>query len=117
MEGTRLLAWLAEGVKGDLDCYAIFADELPRTLNFFPYSVLDPASAEDLTSIACEKAWRARAGYRSERGAVSTWLLAIARNVAIDHLRRARVEVPFDANVDTAEETTPESLAVRRQEI
>ncbi len=32
--------------------------------------------------------WRNRAGYRADRGAVDTWVLAIVRNRAIDSLRR-----------------------------
>jgi RNA polymerase sigma-70 factor (ECF subfamily) len=118
MEGTRLSAWLAWGApREEVDWDAAFTDELPRVLNFFRYRIGDPATAEDLTSLTFEKAWRARAGYRRGRAAVSTWLLAIARNVAIDHFRRPRLEARDEHRGHEAEETTPEDLAVRRQEL
>jgi RNA polymerase sigma-70 factor, ECF subfamily len=47
-------------------------------------------SAEDVTQEAFLRAWQHAASYRSEQGKVSTWLTAIARNRAIDILRRRR---------------------------
>src|SRR5262245_59104484 len=118
MEGARLLAWLAGDVEGtDVDWDSVFGDELPRIFNFFRYRVGDSATAEDLTSIAFEKAWRARDRYRKDRAAVSTWLLAIARNVAADHFRAARAEVPLGDDALGADEATPETEAVRRQHV
>src|SRR6185295_9261766 len=97
MGGTRLLGWLVGAAEAEtVDWNAVFAEELPRVYNFFRYRVGDRATAEDLTSAAFEKAWRARDRYRRERAAVSTWLLAIARNVAIDYFRRPRLEVALD---------------------
>ena len=98
MGGVRLLEWLVPVAADDaLDWDAVYREELPRVYNFHRYRVFDTATAEDLTSITFEKAWRARGRYRRDRAAVSTWLLSIARNVAIDHFRRvkARPEVPL----------------------
>ena len=71
-----------------VDWDAVYREEMPRVFNFYRYRVFERATAEDLTSATFEKAWRARERYRKDRAAVSTWLLAIARNVAIDHFRR-----------------------------
>jgi RNA polymerase sigma-70 factor, ECF subfamily len=119
MEGTRLYTWLAGGVeREDVDWDSTFAHELPRILNFFRYRVGDRAIAEDLTSASFEKAWRARASYRRDRAAVSTWLLAIARNVAIDYFRHPRVEVFLDGHRDDAPDgATPEALVLRREQL
>jgi RNA polymerase sigma-70 factor (ECF subfamily) len=95
-----------------VDWEAAYREEMPRVFNYFRYRGLDRAAAEDLTSATFEKAWRARGGYRRERAAVSTWLLAIARNVAIDHFRRSRPEVPLGEDVARDEET-PETVALR----
>jgi RNA polymerase sigma-70 factor (ECF subfamily) len=118
MGGVRLLEWLVPvAVEEAIDWDAVYREELPRVLNFLRYRVFDPASAEDLTSITFEKAWRARQRYRKDRASVSTWLLSIARNVAIDHFRRAktRSEVPLED--DTAPDSvTPEDEALRRDE-
>ncbi len=47
----------------------------------------DPEAAEEVCQDAFQHVWRAAATYRGERGAVRTWLLAIARNAAIDWRR------------------------------
>ena len=107
MDGVRLfggLGTLAE--PSEIDWDAVYREELPRIFNFFRYRVPNRASAEDLTSATFEKGWRARHRYRRDRAAVSTWLLAIARNVAVDHLRQLRPEVPLD-EVSPRDEETP----------
>lgn len=72
------------------DWDAAYAEYLPRIYQFFCYRVRDGTTAEDLTSITFEKAWRARDRYRDDRSAFTTWLFAIARNVAIDYFRQHR---------------------------
>ena len=118
MGGVRLLEWLVP-LAGEetLDWDAVYREELPRVYNFHRYRVVDQATAEDLTSITFEKAWRARGRYRKDRAAVATWLLSIARNVAIDHFRRAktRLEAPLEDET-AADSVTPEDEAVRREE-
>ena len=118
MGGVRLLEWLVPvAVDEAVDWDTVYREELPRVYNFHRYRVLDRATAEDLTSITFEKAWRARQRYRKDRAAVSTWLLSIARNVAIDHFRRvkARPEHPLDDEAVPGG-ATPEDEAVRRDE-
>ena len=113
MGGVRILEWLAPAVPVEgVDWESVYRQEMPRVFNYFRYRGLERATAEDLTSATFEKAWRARDRYRRDRAAVSTWLLAIARNVAIDHFRRSRPEVPL---VDDAarDDETPETAALR----
>jgi RNA polymerase sigma-70 factor (ECF subfamily) len=117
MGGVRILEWLNPAVPGEaVDWDAAYRDDMPRVFNYFRYRGFDRATAEDLTSTAFEKAWRARARYRKDRAAVSTWLLAIARNVAIDHLRRSRPEVPLEEGTARDEET-PETTALRQAQL
>lgn len=111
----RILEWLSPAAVEAIDWDEVFREELPRVYNYLRYRGFDRPTAEDLTSATFEKAWRARDRYRRERAAVSTWLVAIARNVAVDHLRRPRLDVPLD---DTAarDEATPEAEAMRSAE-
>ncbi len=111
----RLAGWLSPADEADWD--ALYAEQLPRVYNFFRFRVGDGPVAEDLTSITFEKAWRARYRYRRDLGAFSTWLLTIARNVAIDHYRQARALAPLEEAEDVAGGPTPEELAVRRSDI
>ena len=48
----------------------------------------DRSAAEDVTALAFERAYRKRAGYREGRGSARAWLFGIARNAALDELRR-----------------------------
>jgi RNA polymerase sigma-70 factor (ECF subfamily) len=56
----------------------------------------DPADAEEIAQDAFVRAWRYASSYDARQGSVSTWLLRIVRNVALDRLRVAarRPEVP-----------------------
>jgi RNA polymerase sigma-70 factor (ECF subfamily) len=113
MGGVRILEWLAPAVPLEgVDWGAVYCEEMPRVFNYFRYRGFARATAEDLTSATFEKAWRARERYRKDRAAASTWLLAIARNVAIDYFRRSRPEVPLVEDAATDEET-PETAALR----
>ena len=79
-----------------LDWEAVYREELPRVYNFFRYRFGDDTQAEDLTSATFEKAWAGRKRYRRDRGAFSTWLFSIARNLAIDAYRRQRQTVSLE---------------------
>jgi RNA polymerase sigma-70 factor (ECF subfamily) len=92
----------------------VFAEELPRVYNFLRYRVGSETLAEDLTSVTFEKAWRHRHGYRRDVARFSTWLLTIARNVAVDHLRTEPHHAPLEAAEHAAAVGTPEEEAVLR---
>jgi RNA polymerase sigma-70 factor, ECF subfamily len=112
----RLVGWLTPADEADWD--ALYAEQLPRIYNFFRYRVGDGPEAEDLTSATFEKAWRARHRYRRDLAAFSTWLLAIARNVAIDSYRRTRTRahVPLEEAAGVATGPTPEEAAAQRSD-
>jgi RNA polymerase sigma-70 factor (ECF subfamily) len=50
----------------------------------------DGASAEDVTALAFERAYAKLASFDPRRGAQRAWLFGIARNAALDELRRRR---------------------------
>ena len=93
---------------------AVYAEQLPRVYNFFRYRFGNDALAEDLTSRTFEKAWSARARYRRDLAGFSTWLLSIARNVAVDHLRAQRPHLPLEAAEEVAAKDTPHDEVARR---
>jgi RNA polymerase sigma-70 factor (ECF subfamily) len=49
--------------------------------------VSDTGTAEDLVQETFLRVWNRAQGFDSERGAVGPWLMAVARNRAIDYLR------------------------------
>jgi RNA polymerase sigma-70 factor, ECF subfamily len=106
----RLFEW--SGAASEADWDALYEAQLPKVYNFFRYRVGCTADAEDLTALTFEKAWRARSRYRRRLSGFPTWLLAIARNVAIDHLRRQHTAVPLEeAATVPAPDRTPEQHA------
>jgi len=111
---SRLSTWVFSATEADWD--ALYAEQLPRVYNFFRYRVGPGPVAEDLASLTLEKAWQARHRYRRDLAAFTTWLLAIARNVAVDHFRRHRSHVPLDAALGVAGGEDPAELAARRSD-
>ena len=61
-----------------------------RVYGFIAYRVDDRATAEDLTQLTFERALRAWSRFDRSKASEITWLLAIARNVIVDHHRRDR---------------------------
>ena len=66
---------------------AIYDEHVWRVYGFFAYRLRSRQDAEDLTQQTFERALRAWGRYDEQRAAVATWLMAIARNLLIDHLR------------------------------
>src|SRR5215472_7097913 len=66
---------------------SIYDEHVWRVYGFFAYRLRSRQDAEDLTQQTFERALRAWGRYDERRAAVSTWLMAIARNLLIDHLR------------------------------
>src|SRR6187551_2945541 len=109
----RLARWVA----AEPDWEQVYAEQLPRVFNFFRYRLDNRADAEDLTARTFEKAWRARHRYRRDLAGFSTWLLTIARNVAIDHLRaRQRYEPLVVAAAVPSLDHTPEQQALHHSD-
>jgi RNA polymerase sigma-70 factor (ECF subfamily) len=74
----------------------------------------DRAAAEDVTATAFERAYRKRSRFDRRRGEPRAWLFGIARNAALDELRRrgrqAELAVePIDAAGAAVEESAERS--------
>jgi RNA polymerase sigma-70 factor, ECF subfamily len=77
----------------------------------------DRAASEDVTSQAFERALRRRASFDARRGTQRAWLFAIARNAALDELRRRKRVVALvtePAGADLPAGDADEETAVRR---
>ncbi len=84
-EDRRLMSRVA---RGDADALGELYDRYGRVVFGVLYRMLgSPESAEEVAQNAFHSVWRQAGGYRPERGSVRTWLLAIARNAAIDWRR------------------------------
>src|SRR5665809_147112 len=81
---------------------------LPLVLGFLRRRCGDSATAEDLAQETFYRATQAFLGWRGESPA--GWLLAIARNVLIDDVRRERPTLPLKDPLDNQVEK-PESVS------
>jgi RNA polymerase sigma-70 factor, ECF subfamily len=64
----------------------------PRVKAYMMRRGADAGTAEDLAQETLLTVWRKAALYADDKGSMTTWVFAIARNLRIDRLRR---EVPF----------------------
>ena len=80
----------------------------------------DRSAAEDVTAQAFERAYRKRRSYRPSRGTAEAWLFGIARNAALDELRRRKRRASLEADPeDPAAAPLPDQAdrAVRRETV
>jgi RNA polymerase sigma factor (sigma-70 family) len=96
-------ALLAGMSTGDPDAAAAFVRRFQRRVYGFVFGILgDAAAAEDVSQEAFVRAWRHASTYDPRRGRVSSWLLTIARNLALDRARVTGAR-PVDPEVLTSQ--------------
>lgn len=76
----------------------------------------DRSAAEDVTALAFERAYRRRALFDLRRGSARAWLFGIARNAALDELRRRQRVGPLvgDLADQSAQAEDDDEFAERR---
>jgi RNA polymerase sigma-70 factor, ECF subfamily len=77
----------------------------------------DRSAAEDVTASAFERAYRRQRTYKAARGSERAWLFGIARNAALDELRRRKRSAAMTAepaDVDAAPAEDAADVAMRR---
>jgi RNA polymerase sigma-70 factor (ECF subfamily) len=86
-------ALLAGFATGDPDAAAGFVRRFQTRVYGLAVTILgDPKAAEDVAQETFVRAWRHASSYDARRGTVSTWLLTIARNLAVDRARLKRAQ-------------------------
>ncbi len=90
-------------VAGDEQALGRFYDRwAPLVHSVAAQVVPDPNDAEEVVEETFWQVWRQADRYEGSRGAVSTWLIMIARSRALDRLRRSKNsrEDPWEAAAD-----------------
>lgn len=64
----------------------------------------DRVAAEDVTALAFERAYRKWEKFNPDRGTARGWLFGIARNAALDELRKRKREAPLTHDPAAAEQ-------------
>jgi RNA polymerase sigma-70 factor, ECF subfamily len=89
----------------------------PRVKAYMMRKGADAGTAEDLAQETLLTVWRKAALYAGDKGSMTTWVFAIARNLRIDRLRR---EVPWQELpewrlLEPSEETLPDEAVAEKQ--
>jgi RNA polymerase sigma-70 factor (ECF subfamily) len=103
-----------------LDFDALYRDARDDVYAYAATLLRDRAAAEDVAAAAFERAYRRQGRYDAGRGTPRAWLFGIARNAALDELRRrkraASAELPApaaDPDPGEAAELAAQRAAVR----
>jgi RNA polymerase sigma-70 factor (ECF subfamily) len=94
---------------GPLDFDALYRGSRDDVYAYVVTLLRDRAAAEDVTAQAFERAFRKARSYDPGKGGPRAWLFGIARNAALDELRRGKrtatmVAEPVDAAAATDDE-------------
>jgi RNA polymerase sigma-70 factor (ECF subfamily) len=81
---------------------ALYERSFPKVYAYVAALVRDRAAAEDVTAQAFERAYRKRRSYRPDRGSAEQWIFGIARNAALDELRRRKRRASLEADPEDA---------------
>ena len=98
----------------------LYERTFPRVYAYVASLLRDRSAAEDVTAQAFERAYRKRRSYRSARGSMDAWLFGIARNAALDELRRRKRRATLVIDPEDTDASAPEDhaeLAVRRETV
>jgi RNA polymerase sigma-70 factor, ECF subfamily len=99
----------------DGEAFAALFRECGADVHAYAISLLgERAAAEDVTALAFERLYRSRARLDHRRGTPRAWLFAIARNAALDELRRRRRRPQHELNNErTADRDREDALGDR----
>src|SRR4051812_39162228 len=80
----------------------LYRRAFPRVYAYVASLLRDRSAAEEVTAQAFERAYRKRRSFKSERGSADAWLFGIARNAALDELRRRKRRAALEAEPEDA---------------
>jgi RNA polymerase sigma factor (sigma-70 family) len=98
----------------------LYERTFPRVYAYVASLLRDRSAAEDVTAQAFERAYRKRLSYRASRGSMDAWVFGIARNAALDELRKRKRQAVLEGDPEDTAGVPPEDeadLALRRQAV
>jgi RNA polymerase sigma factor (sigma-70 family) len=87
---TLTLSRTASPARPALDFEALYRAARDDVYAYVATLLRDRAAAEDVTAQAFERAYRRRGSFDARKGVERAWLFGIARNAALDELRRRK---------------------------
>jgi RNA polymerase sigma-70 factor, ECF subfamily len=99
---------------------ALYKRTFPRVYGYVASMLRDRAAAEDVTAQAFERAYRKRRSFRAARGSSEAWIFGIARNAALDELRKRKRHAGLHVDPEDVSSPTPAEyaeLTLRRETV
>jgi RNA polymerase sigma-70 factor (ECF subfamily) len=89
----------------------------PRVKAYMMRKGADAGTAEDLAQETLLTVWRKAALYADDKGSMTTWVFAIARNLRIDRLRREVPwqELPEERMAQASDEPLPDEAMAEKE--
>lgn len=101
------------------DFEGLYRDNFDDVYGYVAGLLRDRVAAEDVTALAFERVYRRWDRFDSGRGSARGWLFGIARNAALDELRKRKRQAPLTADppdtrpgVETSHEQLEREAAV-----
>ncbi len=101
---------IADAIQGDDDAFAFLVQRHLSAVYNFAYHFAGKEEADDIAQETFLKIWKNLKKFRPEEN-FKTWMFAIARNTAIDHMRKKRESVFSDFADSEGENFLEDSLA------
>jgi RNA polymerase sigma-70 factor, ECF subfamily len=98
----------------------LYERTFPRVYRYVASLLRDRSAAEDVTAQAFERAYRKRRSYTPSRGSMDAWLFGIARNAALDELRKRKRRAVLEVDPEDTGSAPPDDqaeLALRRETV
>ena len=89
----------------------LYRRAFPRVYAYVATLLRDRSAAEEVTAQAFERAYRKQRTFKRERGSADAWLFGIARNAALDELRRRKRRAALEAEPEDAAAVTADEHA------
>ena len=99
---------------------ALYRRTFPRVYAYVASMLRDRSAAEEVTAQAFERAYRKRSSYHPGRGTAEAWVFGIARNAALDELRRLKRRATLEGEPEDIHGVTPDDhteAIVRRETV
>ncbi len=91
----------------------LYRRAFPRVYAYVASLLRDTSAAEEVTAQAFERAYRKRRTFKPGLGSADAWLFGIARNAALDELRRLKRRASLEAEPEDAAAVTADEHAER----
>ena len=111
MTSTLTVPLRSQASSTALDFEALYRAARDDVYAYVATLLRDRSAAEDVTAAAFERAYRKQRTFRADRGSARAWLFGIARNAALDELRRRRRTAALTADPEDVEAALPEDDA------